>query len=71
MGGEDKAPAGPDLTLGIPIGELADGTMLAGQVEGKPVLLARQGAEWFAIDAVCSHYSGPLPEGLIVGDTVR
>jgi NADPH-dependent 2,4-dienoyl-CoA reductase/sulfur reductase-like enzyme/nitrite reductase/ring-hydroxylating ferredoxin subunit len=35
------------------------------------VLLARQGREWFAIGAVCSHYSGPLPDGLMVGDTVR
>ncbi|HEX5576237.1 MAG TPA: FAD-dependent oxidoreductase, partial [Gemmatimonadales bacterium] len=27
--------------------------------------------EWFALGAVCSHYSGPLPEGLMVEDTVR
>src|SRR5262249_28445215 len=35
------------------------------------VLLARQGDEIFAIGATCSHYSGPLAEGLMVGDTVR
>jgi NADPH-dependent 2,4-dienoyl-CoA reductase/sulfur reductase-like enzyme/nitrite reductase/ring-hydroxylating ferredoxin subunit len=45
--------------------------MLAGHASGKPVLLARCGGEWFAIGAVCSHYSGPLPEGVMVGDTVR
>jgi apoptosis-inducing factor 3 len=71
MGGENTAPAGPDLTSGISITELSDGGLLAGQVNGKPVLLARRDNEWFAIDAVCSHYSGPLPEGLLVGDTVR
>jgi NADPH-dependent 2,4-dienoyl-CoA reductase/sulfur reductase-like enzyme/nitrite reductase/ring-hydroxylating ferredoxin subunit len=68
---EDAAPAGPDLESGIPIGEIPDGGVLAGHAGGKAVLLVRQGAEWFAIGAVCSHYSGPLPEGLVVGDTVR
>ena len=69
---EENAPlTGPDLEAGIPVGQVPDGGMLAGHAGGKPVLLARQGGEWFAIGAVCSHYSGPLPEGLVVGDTVR
>jgi apoptosis-inducing factor 3 len=71
MGGEDDRPAGPDLESGVRIEQIPDGGMLAGHARGKPVLLARQGDEWFAIGAVCSHYSGPLPEGLMVGDTVR
>lgn len=62
---------GPDLEAGIPVSDISDGGMLRGHAAGKPVLLARQGPEWFAIGAVCSHYSGPLPEGLMVGDTVR
>jgi apoptosis-inducing factor 3 len=70
MGGETQL-TGPDLALGIEISQIADGAMVAGHALGKPVLLARRGAEWFAIGAVCSHYSGPLPEGLMVGDTVR
>ena len=68
---EDAAPTGPDLEAGIPIGEIPDGGTLAGHAGGKAVLLVHQGKEWFAIGAVCSHYSGPLPEGLVVGDTVR
>jgi NADPH-dependent 2,4-dienoyl-CoA reductase/sulfur reductase-like enzyme/nitrite reductase/ring-hydroxylating ferredoxin subunit len=71
MGGEAGGLAGPDLESGVPIEQLSDGSMLAGHAQGKPVLLARQGDEFFAIGAVCSHYSGPLPEGLLVGDTVR
>jgi NADPH-dependent 2,4-dienoyl-CoA reductase/sulfur reductase-like enzyme/nitrite reductase/ring-hydroxylating ferredoxin subunit len=35
------------------------------------VLLARRGDEFFAIGLTCSHYGGPLAEGLIVDDTVR
>ncbi len=68
-----EAPAltGPDLEAGIPIGQVPDGGTLAGHAGGKPVFLVHQGDEWFAIGAVCSHYSGPLPEGLVVGDTVR
>ncbi len=45
--------------------------MLAGHVGEESVLLARRGAEYFAIAAVCSHYSGPLAEGIMVEDTVR
>jgi NADPH-dependent 2,4-dienoyl-CoA reductase/sulfur reductase-like enzyme/nitrite reductase/ring-hydroxylating ferredoxin subunit len=71
MGGEGTELAGPDLESGVPIDQISDGGMLAGHARGKPVLLARRGDEWFAIGAACSHYSGPLPEGLMVGDTVR
>ncbi len=45
--------------------------MLLGHVGDDAVLLARSGAEVFAIGGTCSHYGGPLAEGLLVGDTVR
>ena len=35
------------------------------------MLLVRLGQEVFATAAHCSHYHGPLAEGLLVGDTVR
>ena len=62
---------GPDLTLGVATDTLADGAMLAGHVGDDAVLLARRGNEFFAIGATCTHYDGPLAEGLMVGDTVR
>ena len=67
---ESGAP-GPDLTRGIPAADLGDGRMLVGHVGEEAVLLARRGAEIFAIGATCTHYNGPLAEGLMVDDTVR
>src|SRR5215469_9620654 len=61
----------PDLRNGIADGDLADGAMLVGEVGDEQVLLARRGPEVFAIGAVCTHYGGPLGEGLLVADTVR
>ena len=68
---EPSKPTGPDLAQGIPLGDLADGGMIGGHVGEEPVLLARRGDEFFAIGSACSHYGGPLAEGLAVGDTVR
>jgi NADPH-dependent 2,4-dienoyl-CoA reductase/sulfur reductase-like enzyme/nitrite reductase/ring-hydroxylating ferredoxin subunit len=64
-------PAGPDLTQGIPADRLPDGHMIGGHVGDDAILLARRGDEIFAIGATCTHYGGPLAEGLLTGDTVR
>ena len=71
MTAEEAQLSGPDFTQGIEAAGLADGAMLLGHANGEAVLLARRGAEIFAIGAVCTHYHGPLAEGLVVGDTVR
>ena len=68
--GETKL-SGPDLAQGIPFESLPDGQMLVGHAHGKAVLLARIGQEIFAVSPHCTHYNGPLAEGLIVGETVR
>jgi apoptosis-inducing factor 3 len=68
---QPTAPSGPDLTLGIAAESLVDGSMVTGHVGDDPVLLARVGGELFAVGAVCTHYSGPLGEGVLVGDSVR
>jgi NADPH-dependent 2,4-dienoyl-CoA reductase/sulfur reductase-like enzyme/nitrite reductase/ring-hydroxylating ferredoxin subunit len=62
---------GPDLTLGVGIADVPEQGMLTGHVDGDPVLLARVGSEFFAIGATCTHYGGPLGEGLRVDDSVR
>jgi len=60
-----------DLAHGIPLDQLPDGGMLVGHVNGEDVLLVRSGDEIFAVSPHCTHYNGPLAEGLVVGDTVR
>src|SRR5580704_10755124 len=71
MAAEPSAPSGPDLAQGILLGVLTDNGMLLGHVGDEAVLVARRGDAFFAIGATCSHYSGPLAEGLMVGETVR
>ena len=61
----------PNFRNGFPIRNLRDGSMISGQADGEELLLARRGEEVFAIAAHCTHYGGPLAEGLIVGETVR
>jgi NADPH-dependent 2,4-dienoyl-CoA reductase/sulfur reductase-like enzyme/nitrite reductase/ring-hydroxylating ferredoxin subunit len=61
----------PDLTRGIALSRLADGAKLVGQVDGEQVLLVRRGNAVFAIAAYCTHYHGPLSEGLVVDATIR
>src|SRR5215831_222752 len=61
----------PDLKGGVSLRDLPDRGTLLGQVGTDEVLLVRQGDHLFAVGAHCTHYHGPLAEGLIAGDTVR
>ncbi|MDL2402535.1 FAD-dependent oxidoreductase [Rhizobium mayense] len=71
MAGSNSNSNGPDLALGIALTDLPDGGKLVGHRDGEPVLLVRRGAEIFAVGAKCSHYGGPLIDGLVADDTVR
>src|SRR5688572_21175028 len=71
MSAEQEAPTGPDLSAGVKVTDIPDKGMIGGHVGGKPVLIARRGKKVYAIGSQCTHYGGPLSEGLIVGKTVR
>jgi NADPH-dependent 2,4-dienoyl-CoA reductase/sulfur reductase-like enzyme len=62
---------GPDLGAGVSATRLKAGDKLLGHAHGEPVLLARIGDDYVAIGATCTHYGGPLAEGVIDGDTIR
>jgi NADPH-dependent 2,4-dienoyl-CoA reductase/sulfur reductase-like enzyme/nitrite reductase/ring-hydroxylating ferredoxin subunit len=71
MSAASESSQGPDLAAGIPMDSLAEGVPLRGHAGDEPVILVRRGEEVCAIGATCSHYGGPLGEGLVVDDTVR
>ena len=70
MGGSNELK-GPDFARGVTEAEVGEGQMLLGHADGESVLLARRGNDVFAVGATCTHYGGPLSEGLMVGDAVR
>ena len=67
MATETDGPTGPDLTEGIPAASLPDGGMISGHVGEESVLVVRLGDELFAIGAKCTHYGGPLGDGVLAG----
>src|SRR5712691_10901877 len=64
-------PKASDLTLGVAVDSLSGGGTLLGRVGEDDVLLTRAGDRFFAVGAHCTHYHGPLAEGLVVDETVR
>jgi NADPH-dependent 2,4-dienoyl-CoA reductase/sulfur reductase-like enzyme/nitrite reductase/ring-hydroxylating ferredoxin subunit len=71
MGASQTEPPGPDLGRGVLLDSLGENGALAGHVGGEPVLLIRRADGLFAVGGACTHYGGPLGEGLVSGDTVR
>jgi apoptosis-inducing factor 3 len=65
------AKAAHDLRRGVLLDQLADGGTFAGKVDDEDVVLVRQGKNIFAIGAHCTHYHGPLAEGVVDDGTVR
>ena len=70
MAEQQAAPAGPDLSQGV-AQAISRARPCSGHVGDQEVLLVRSGAEIFAIDAHCSHYHGPLADGIVAGDGMR
>jgi len=70
MAQEQNTPQGPDLTQGVALTDFVDGKLL-GHVGDEEVLLVQSSGEIFAVGAHCTHYHGPLAEGLITGESVR
>jgi nitrite reductase/ring-hydroxylating ferredoxin subunit/uncharacterized membrane protein len=61
----------PDNFVAImPESELPDGKPTRAVHEGIPILLVRRGIQLFAMAETCSHFSGPLSEGELEGDSI-
>ena len=50
--------------------KLAEGVPTRASYDGTPILLVRRGHRIFALAETCSHFSGPLSEGKLVGDSI-
>ena len=71
MGGSAGPLTGPDFSQGIAFSELKEGEPVLGHAQGEGVVVVRAGDEVFAVGATCSHYGGPLAEGIVVDGALR
>lgn len=58
------------FTAVLPEMSLTEGKLTRAICHGTPILLVRRGNRLFAMAETCSHFSGPLSEGKLEGDTV-
>src|SRR3569623_3435358 len=68
---EPSSLTGPDLEQGVDETAVVPGVPLLGHAHGEAVMLVRAEGEVFAVAANCSHYGGPLSQGLVVGGSGR
>jgi len=60
-----------DLSAGVSESSIADNSSLAGRIGDDDVLLVRSGNRFFAVGAHCTHYRGPLADGIVGGGRIR
>ena len=59
-----------NFTAVLPESQLPDSTPTRAMHQGVPILLVRRGQRLFAMAETCSHFSGPLSEGKLDGDSI-
>ena len=69
--GSEPQLTGPDLQQGIAAAEVREGVPLLGHADGEAVILVRAGGQVHALGATCTHYGGPLAEGLVADGAIR
>src|SRR5262245_27106367 len=71
MGGEAAGLTGPDLEKeGALLVAVAEGRALLGHAMGEAVVVVRRGQQLHAVGATCTHYGGPLAEGIVDGGSI-
>ena len=66
-----EVPEAPDFSTGIDASRIPDGGIVAGRIGDEEALLVRRGETIYAVGAHCTHYHGPLAEGVLGGATLR
>ena len=62
---------GPNLSEGVPLDRLKEGEPLLGHAHEQNIVLVRQGDAVYALSASCTHYGGPLAEGIVADGAIR
>ena len=62
---------GSDYEVVLPVEGVEENTLYRVTASGVPVVLLRQGKQFYAISATCPHAGGPLDEGTLTGDVVE
>lgn len=70
MGGSSELQ-GPDLAKGVALAALTEGEPFVGHAHGEAIVVVRQGETVRAVGGHCTHYNGPLVDGIVVGETIR
>lgn len=70
MGGQIEI-SGPDFKNGVKVDSLKSGEKILGHVGKDPILLIKEGEQFFALGAACSHYGANLNDGIVVDGTIR
>jgi nitrite reductase/ring-hydroxylating ferredoxin subunit len=60
-----------DYEAVLPLASVKENTLYRVTAAGVPVVLLRQGLQFYAISATCPHAGGPLNEGTLTGDVVQ
>jgi len=55
----------------LPLESVEENKLYRVTAAGVPVVLLRQGLQFYAISATCAHAGGPLDEGTLQGDVVE
>jgi apoptosis-inducing factor 3 len=71
MSAPANPPEGPDLAAGVDLAAVPEDGILLGHVAGEAALLVRHRGQCFVTGAQCTHYGGPLAEGIVADNGVR
>lgn len=69
--GDVHTLTGPDFKKGIPINSLSSGQKILGHADDTPAILIHQNNQYYAIGAICTHYSANLIDGIITEGTIH
>ncbi|HMI31901.1 MAG TPA: Rieske 2Fe-2S domain-containing protein, partial [Candidatus Limnocylindrales bacterium] len=69
---DEEALTGPDLGAdGAALADIPEGGMLVGHFEGSSVVLVRKAGSVHGVGGKCTHYGGPLGQGLFDGELLH